>query len=185
MNRTMLLCTGMLIIPALLQAQVAPTQCLTRSEMRSGISYIMPMLMNAAKNACATALPKGSFLTDGSTDMIGKYQILADNNKATAISLISKFGSEMKLEGLDPKSETDMFAELLPIMIEEGVSKEIKPESCATMNDIVESLAPLPPENMTRLVESIAVEVIRSDDAKVAKSKSAKKTQKPPLLCAE
>ncbi len=175
----------MLIIPALVQAQAAPSQCLTRSEMRSGISYVMPMLMNAVKGACAATLPKGSFLTDGSADMIGKYQALADTNKSTALSLLSKFSDDMKLEGLDAQSGSDMFEALLPIMVEEGLSKEIKPETCPAMNDIVESLAPLPPENMTRLVESIAVEVIRSDEAKGAKSKSAKKSQKTSILCAE
>jgi hypothetical protein len=176
----------LLALPAMITAQARPTECLTRTEMRSGISYIMPMLINAVKNACANTLPKGSFLTDGSADMLSKYQALAASNKAAALSLIDKFGAGMKLDSVDTDggAQTDMMEALLPIMVEEGLAKEIKPESCTAMNDIVESLDPLPPENMTRLIETIAVEVIRSDEAK-EKTKGSKKGSTSPksLLC--
>jgi hypothetical protein len=184
----------LLAIPAMVTAQAAPQQCLTRAEMRSGISYVMPMLFGAVKNACATALPKGSFLSDGSGDMINKYQALADENKPAAFALLGKFGgsfgSGMKLDSPDGTKDmnaeqAEMLSALLPIMLEEGLAKEIKPESCGAMNEIMESLAPLPPENMAKLIESIAVEVIRSEEANKAKNKSKKKgaSAAASLLC--
>jgi hypothetical protein len=81
--------------------------------------------------------------------------------------------------------QAEMLSALLPIMLEEGLAKEIKPESCGAMNEIMESLAPLPPENMAKLIESIAVEVIRSEEANKAKNKSKKKgaSAAASLLC--
>jgi hypothetical protein len=166
--QTYALIAAMASLPVAASAQAVPDKCITRSELSSGIAYVMPMLMNAAKGACEANLPKDSFLMADNNEMMAKYKAYGDANKSAAMALIPKFGGDLKLEGMDAKSSTDMFEIMIPIVIEDSLKKELKPENCTVINDAIAQLAPLPPENFARFVQVIAVAVMEDDAKKPA-----------------
>ncbi|HEX7854365.1 MAG TPA: hypothetical protein VF503_11780 [Sphingobium sp.] len=137
-------------------AQPAPA-CLSEPEMRSLIVYAMPEVADQLGKACAPSLPSAAYLVRSRADLVTRYSAAAAPEASVARQAFFKVAGlgSGKLDALD---ETAVHS-LISIGIASALEKGIKPGSCRVVNDVLEQLAPLPPQNMAALISLALREV--------------------------
>lgn len=144
-------------------AHAQSKNCLTHGEATAMIGYALPDLLGGLRNKCKASLPGDAFLTVRSAELEGLYRVQANalwpQAKVAFIKMVA--GDEMMTKLSD--------AALRPFLSETfavAITEEIEPNDCPTVDGVVEMLAPLPPQNLARLIGIIlAAEDKGSDPA--------------------
>ena len=137
-------------------AQTAPV-CLTEPEMRSLIIYALPEVVDQLGKACTPSLPSAAYLVRSRAGLVTRYSAAAAPEASAARQAFFKVAGlgSGKFDALDDKAVHD----LIGIGIASSLQKGINPGSCRVINDVLEQLAPLPPQNMAALISLALREV--------------------------
>lgn len=158
---------GILALASAAQVQAAQTadkMCISRSEMRGLVSYVLPSLLDSTIDKCRSQLDGKSYLIDRAPrllDTLRSGQSAAWPDAKKGIAKIGGKTTDTAMLDVLPEAVT---RPLVEAMIAEKFSSEIKPESCGDINRIMGTLEPLPASNMVDLLtETIAI-VARKDN---------------------
>jgi hypothetical protein len=187
MNRLHYLATTALIVLLPTQAVATQERCLSRSELRTGIAYVMPALMKGVVGKCAPTLSSDSYLAKDGDALIARYAGQSQGTAEDVQALFAKFGPQAGLSGADGEST----AKLVESLVTVGVQSALKPESCADISEAMALLDPLPAANMNSLIELALVKVDESNAKKRLNSATESKDRKKrsekrpsnPFLC--
>lgn len=164
-------------------AQTNQPACLTRADIKSASAYAMPLLLKGVQNVCSKHLPASSFMASNS-NFTKKYEVFGAANRDAAMSLLARFQGSMDFPGMDAGQSTEIIDALIPILVEQMMSEELKPSSCQPIDEAMALLDPLPAENLAGLVGMVIVEVIKSEEQKsnaTRKGKDRNRTAAPTL----
>ena len=144
-------------------AQAQSRNCLTHGEATAMIGYALPDLLGGLRNKCKSALPSDAFLTLRSPELESGYRIQANALWPQArVAFIKMIAGDEMMTRLSDAALRPFLSETFAV----AITDEIKPGDCPTVDGVVEMLAPLPPENMARLIGIIlAAEDKDSDPA--------------------
>ncbi|MCE7797970.1 hypothetical protein LWE61_15585 [Sphingobium sufflavum] len=133
-------------------AAIAATQgaCMTDAEAEALVQYALPDIIDQLGAACATSLPATGYLTRNRGDLIARYRQAAAPALPTARHA---FGKMTGIKAAQMKTMQDgTLRDLLGIGIAEAIGGNLKPRDCTTVDTVVELTAPLPPQNMAKLI---------------------------------
>ena len=144
-------------------AQAQSKNCLTHAEATAVIGYALPDLLGGLRNKCKASLPATAFLTARAAELEERYRVQANSlwpqAKVAFIKMVA--GDEMMTKLSD--------AALRPFLSDAfavAITEDIEAGDCPTVDGVIEMLAPLPPQNMARLIGIIlAAEDKGSDPA--------------------
>ena len=127
---------------ALPAAAVAQDQrCISRAESQSVVAHLMPSLLSSAAKRCGPRLGNDAYLARNANALTAKLQPLSQQSwPAAKRALERQSGTAL------PENET--FLELGRLAIAEQVTNKMDAQACTITDQLLEQLAPLPPQNL-------------------------------------
>jgi hypothetical protein len=150
------------------QVQAAKVQCITDAEMRSGISYFAPRLIESGVNGCARFLSKDDYMVAQGQRLLDEYKSQTTATSSDIEALI------VKLSGTNSGLPKNVGIGAMTGMMDDLVRKELNANNCKTINRFMTDLGQMPASNMIGLIMTF-VKVMTDDDRK----KKARRTGKP------
>jgi hypothetical protein len=133
-------------------APAAPPPCLQREGVRDAFMVLAPHLVQAVANKCKAHLPATAFLNMRGTDLVARMKTDAAGRAPSAAGAIRAVAGDKVPEAADPEALVTLGG-----LFGMAIASEMKPESCGEMSNLVESLAPLPTENIGRAIVSVLI----------------------------
>ncbi len=153
---------AILALVAVPSASRAQTTCLTQAETSAMIGYVLPDLVAGVRDKCNATLPPNSFLSSHSRELEARYRSRADMLWPQArVAFVKMVGEDEVMKKL-PDSALRPF---LTAAFATTITDDLKPKDCVTADGLVEALAPLPPENLARLIGMIIAADGKGSDA--------------------
>ena len=158
-----------LAFAALASSQAASAQeaCVAPEDLSDTITYAVPILYEAMKTPCGTEFAANPFMSVEGEAFVERFRVQQDAAWPGTLRLLRVFMTQQSGEG-----EQDQMIEMVaslpdealrPIvdmivaqMVNERLASEIQPTTCADVAEVMELLAPLPPENISNLATFIA-----------------------------
>lgn len=143
-------------ITALLLFQAgAPARpaCVPREGIRDAAMVLAPHLLEAAAAKCRTHLPAGSFLATGSAQLVTRMKAESAGRAPSAAAAVRAVAGDKLPDIKDSEALMTMGAQMAGL----AIAKDLKPEMCPEMSNLVEAMAPLPSENLGRALLSVLV----------------------------
>jgi hypothetical protein len=153
---------GLVALAALASASAAPAAhqtCLTRAELGATVAYALPTAIEATARMCRPVLARDGYLASAGADLAARYRAGQATAWPVARSAVIKLqgGGLGKMAALLSDSTLQ---DLAAAAIAQFVAQTVHPGDCAEMEQALQLMAPLPPENTTGL---IALAVQRSE----------------------
>jgi hypothetical protein len=143
-------------------AQAATPSCVTPLEMRTGIAFMVPTMLKGLRAKCAAVLPRNAYLTQNGEALGNRFKSADFTNDEALQSLIGKILPDAELPKAAKASAAVMFAETMS----DQIQKDIKLETCPTIDKTLALLDPLPAANVVGIFQLIGTELIQSDSRK-------------------
>ena len=142
-----------LVAAALLfgQAGASPPDCITRQEATDMTVAFLPHLVDAVSRRCRSHLQSDAFLVSRSEEWIEQLRREAAPRRESALRGFAKFGGG-DMPAPPEGAGAEVTFEFMASMATGAIIQAIAPESCDDMDILTESLRPLPPENVGRIV---------------------------------
>jgi hypothetical protein len=151
---------ALVAMPSAARAQTST--CLTQAETAAMIGYVLPDLVAGVRDKCKATLPPKSFLSSRSAELEARYRTQADGLWPEArVAFVKMVGEDEVMRKL-PDSALRPF---LTAAFATTITDDLKPKDCVTADGLVEALAPLPPENLARLIGIIIAADGKGSDA--------------------
>ena len=112
----------------------------------------MPDMIDGLRDKCAANLPQDSFLVRNADLLVARYKVLADQRWPAAKLAFGKIAGDPETMASLPDP---LFRPLVGSAVGSKLFKDVKPEDCTGASKVVESLAPLPPENVAMLIGAV------------------------------
>ena len=151
------LIAGMILLGLGANAEAQARNCLSHAEATAMIGYALPDLLAGLKDKCRASLSPDAFLIARSADMEARYRAQSDSLWPQAkVAFAKMVGEDQTLQKM-PDSAVRPF---LAAAFATAIVEDIDQSDCAIVDGVVEMLAPLPPQNLARLIGII----IAADD---------------------
>ncbi len=143
-----------LVAAALLfgQATAAPPDCITRQEASDMTVAFLPHLVDAVSRRCRPHLQPTSFLAGRGDEWIAQLRREAAPRRESALRALAKMGGGGGMPAPPEGASAEATFEFMAGMATGAIMLAIQPQSCADIDILAESLRPLPPENVGRIV---------------------------------
>lgn len=138
----------------------ANQDCLTEVEGTAVFAAMLPDLIDGLRDKCAAHLPGNSFLVSNADALVARYKVAADQRWPVAKQAFGRIAGQ---EEMTDKLPDEFFRPMLGAMVGAELVKGVEPGDCGSASRIVESLAPLPAENVAALIGAI---LVLADDGK-------------------
>lgn len=148
------------------QAQAAPEapSCIPRAQAGEMAVVLIPSLIDNAARRCAGTLPQGAFLGTRSAAMTARLRAETAPFRDRAV------GQILALTGQAVAPAAGTSNEQMIELVTASMAGALGTERCASANDLVESLSPLPARNLGQMfgvLIGIAAEVAGEDAPQV------------------
>ncbi|TCM16469.1 hypothetical protein EDF56_10748 [Novosphingobium sp. PhB165] len=145
-------------------AQAADTaSCITQQEMDGIITYFLPKVFDQVAQKCSSVLPADSYVRTSLPSLATQFE----NRKIAAWPMAKS--AFLKLGQSEGKEIAGVSDDVLRPLIDEALSARmsipIKPSTCGDVNDIMEALSPLSPEQTVHLASAIITVATRDGKA--------------------
>jgi hypothetical protein len=149
---------------------IGAEQNLSPGQVEGAVRYALPSLLEAVQGACTGQLARDGYLARNGDHLAVRF---ADGHEAywpqAKAALILLGGKGKESSGLEEFANLpdEALRPFVDGIIVAKLSEEIKPNSCADIERVLELLDPLPVDNLTGLVGTIVamVETRRSQSA--------------------
>ena len=128
------------------------SECVTEAESAAIFASLMPDLIGGLRDKCAAHLPANAYLRQNGDSLIARYKAHADQRWPAAKLAFGRMTGDAEMAA---KLPDEYFRPMLGSMIGSELVKDVKTGDCGGANRIVESLAPLPPENVAGMIGAI------------------------------
>ncbi|AYJ85662.1 hypothetical protein D3Y57_06365 [Sphingomonas paeninsulae] len=155
---------------SLVQAAGAATTpsavCITSTELRAGMAYLVPAMIRGVREKCTTILPRDAYLNKHGDELITRFQASRMTDTKALQSLVGKIQPNPDV----PASANGAMADVIAATLVAKMQATIKPTTCPGIDKTLALLDPLPAENVVGLFELIGSAVTK-DDARKSKAK--------------
>lgn len=153
-------------------AASAANFCVTDREARAIGLFMAPDVLRAAAKICRPTLPADAYLARPTEMLTARYTVVGSNVWPEIKALVARIPDAKLLRDVDEKAIRAIFGPL----VEDKLMGKIKPTDCASANEILTQLEPLPPENLMSVLVTIA-RLAEKDKKPATGSKTPNKTQ--------
>lgn len=135
-------------------AQAAESPCLTPAEFTSLATYALPSVITGTTQRCSTALGPDAYLRRNGQQLAASYSarkaIAWPGAKAAFLKISTS--SNADANGLIRGMPDTSLQQMLDAAMAGMVGQRLPVERCATVDNVVRLLAPLPPQNTAELI---------------------------------
>ena len=143
-------------------AHAQSKQCLSQTEASALVGYALPDLLSGVRDKCKLSLPASAFLSSRSTELEARYRVEANSLWPQAkVAFVKMVGEDPMMKKLPDTA----LRPLLTAAFSTAITDDLKASDCPTANGLVEALAPLPPQNLARLIGLILAAEDKGSDA--------------------
>jgi hypothetical protein len=144
---TVLTALVLAVSPSMAQA------CITADEVDALAMVSAPAVINTAVKQCSVALGKNAYLLQNQDSIIAKFADKRDVAMPAAFRAVQKVMKGSTTNGKFDQAIAGVSSDAILKIFENGMISEVKldAKSCLVANEVIATLAPLPPENLTRL----------------------------------
>ncbi|MEB3414878.1 hypothetical protein VCJ71_02235 [Alteriqipengyuania sp. WL0013] len=126
---------------------------LTGEQVSAMIRFAMPTLLDTTYTKCGNRFAADGYMRSNRTALTAKFTAGSQAYWPAAKSGLESFaGDDAGLFGAMPDDALQPF---VLAMIGQMVAKEIKPDNCGTIENIMRELDPMPADNVARLIGTI------------------------------
>jgi hypothetical protein len=143
-------------------ARAATAPCVTRAEIRGLVGFAAPSLLRRVQSECGSSLAADGPLPGRLPDLIAAYDGAKQASWPMAKAAFFKLGDSKDAKSL--KGFTD--ATLRPLVDEaltQQMTLSLSPGSCADVEDVVATLAPMPADSLADLAAVVLSVAARKD----------------------
>jgi len=153
-----------LALAALASATAAQAQqkaCIPPADLTDAVIYAMPVAYDAAHTACGNRFAADGFMARQGDAWVATFRDGQDKAWPGALRVLKTFiADDAAAKGTGGDDMTAIISALpeealrpfVDAMVGQMIAKEIKPDSCAKIERVVQLLSPLPSENLGGLV---------------------------------
>jgi hypothetical protein len=131
-----------------------PPACLTRAQVSDVTLFALPVILDALAAKCRPSLPANAYLLNGGHALSERIALNSAQHWQGAMAAMKTFGDKKMPEGIS----ADTARSLVRDVMTSEMLKTTTPAQCVKINEAAELLAPLPPENIARLM-SLGLEI--------------------------
>lgn len=125
-------------------------------ELSAGVRYFLPQLLQVTQETCRGTLAADGYLAVSGPRLLEKFEDGSEGNWAGAralfISLASEGGAEDDSLDLFSDLPDEALRPLLDSLLPKELEKRFKTRDCPTVERVLETLDPLPADNLADLV---------------------------------
>ena len=136
--------TGLAVLALPASAMAQDSRCISRSESRAVVTHLMPVLVDSVAKKCRTTLGRDAYLSTRSRS-------LSDRLTPQSRSAWPAAKRALERQSGSPLPDNETLLQFGRVAIADGVAKDMDRAACATTNDLLEQLAPLPPRNLANV----------------------------------
>jgi hypothetical protein len=129
-------------------AAAAPPACLTRAQVTDVTLFALPSVLDAVAVKCRPSLPGNAYLLNGGHALSERLAASSAQHWQGAVTVLQSFGDKKIPTGIGPDTARALVRDIMA----SEMLKKTTPADCARINEGAELLAPLPPENIGRLM---------------------------------
>jgi hypothetical protein len=147
-------------------ASASSAACITPTELRAGMAFLLPAMIRGVREKCTTILPRTSYLNKRGDALIARFQSSKMIDSQALQSLIGKIQPNTDI----PASANGAMADVIAATLVAKMQATMKPTTCPGIDQTLALLDPLPAENIIGLFEMIGTAVTK-DDARKSRAK--------------
>jgi hypothetical protein len=139
---------------AMIAAQAAPAAqgpCLARADAANLMVVVAPAFIEGAASRCATMLPEGAFLRGQSGALAERIRADGRDRHQSVLDAFSRMSGRPLPAGARPEALTGSIGQMLTA----SVTPRMDAAACAGVSGALEAMAPLPTDNIGRLLASM------------------------------
>ncbi|MEA3036546.1 MAG: hypothetical protein QOH04_2318 [Sphingomonadales bacterium] len=148
MRRIGATCAALALAGASASAAATPPVCVTRAQVNDLTLFALPSVLDALADKCRASLPASAYLLNAGHELSRRLSADAGAHWEGAVAVFKTFGDKKMPEGLSPETMRGIMRDILV----GDMLKKTTSVQCAEANEGAELLAPLPPENLGRLM---------------------------------
>lgn len=133
------------------QAPPAPRPCVTHQQLADMTVIAAPYLIEGIGRRCQQHLEPGSFIRAEGPALVQRFRTEAPQRMPSAMTGFSRFGGM----DLPPEVTPEVMTALIRAGVEQQLLANVTSQTCRNANELVRALAPLPPENVGRMISSL------------------------------
>jgi len=150
-------------------AMAQGTPCVQSDDLADMVTYAVPMLMDGVQISCSDVLPADSFVMGANGEgFADRFAALNDQAWPGARRALMTFmkaeGDNQAMSGMLGEMDDEALRPFVDAIIGPMLAEEITPSSCASIEQILPLIAPLPAENYGPLLATIFSLVSDNDD---------------------
>jgi len=147
------------------QAQAAASQsCLSNGEVEGLVGYVLPAVLDKVAGSCAPHVSRKGYMATRLPDLIDTFAAGRDAAWPRARSAFMKFGgSDKEAAAAFSALPDEALRQIVDETFAEKLGMKVPPSACLDVEEVLETLEPLPADNAVRLVTSILMMAGRND----------------------
>jgi hypothetical protein len=122
--------------------------CLTPAQVSDVVLFALPSALDAVAAKCRPSLPANASLLNGGQALSERLAAESQRHWQGAVTALKSFGDKKMPEGISADTARSLVRDVMTA----EMLKKVTPADCGRINEGAELLAPLPPENLGRLV---------------------------------
>lgn len=146
------------------QAATGGQSCITPGEVRGLVGYAMPALLEKIAGSCAPHVSRGGYMAMRLPGLIGTLAAGRDAAWPQARAAFMKFGAPKDTATLASLPDEAM-RPIVDQVLAEKLALKVPASACLDVEEVLETLEPLPAENSVRLISVILTLAGRGDRA--------------------
>jgi hypothetical protein len=129
-------------------AQAAGQGCLTQAQVEDMTLFFMPSLLDALAAKCGPSLPASAYILNGGKTLSQRLLTETAPRWAGASSALRTMAGQDVPAGLSQETARGLIRD----MATGELLAKLKPDECARLDEALNLLSPLPPENLAGLI---------------------------------
>jgi len=125
-----------------------PQPCLTPAQVSDVVLFVLPSALDAVAAKCRASLPANAYLLTGGHALSERLSAESGRHWEGAVAALKSFGDKKMPEGIS----ADTARALVRDVMAAELLKKVTTADCGRIDQGAELLAPLPPENLGRLI---------------------------------
>jgi hypothetical protein len=129
-----------------------PKPCVSKTQVRDMVVVLSPYVVDAVAKKCGPALPATAFLNAGASALSARLKAEGAGREASAMAALQVFAGDKMPAVQDQTALMTVMGQMMGTM----ATAKLPADKCAGISEILQSISPLPAENVGQLFATVA-----------------------------
>jgi hypothetical protein len=129
-----------------------PKACVSKAQVRDMVMVLSPYVVDAVAKKCGPALPATAFLNAGAPALSARLKAAGAGREASAMAALQVFAGDKVPAVQDQSALMTVMGQMMGTL----ATAKLPADKCAGISEILQSISPLPAENVGQLLATVA-----------------------------